>query len=271
MIIALANQKGGVAKTTTCVNLGAGLALSGHSVLLVDTDPQASLTKYFGPLDGGAVLGDWLLGRAEFDQAVRHTPFDRLDLVPTVEHLTADQATIAQDTFKSFHYLRQKLEQVRGNYDYILIDTMPSFSVLFANSLIAADQVLIPVKLEGLSAQGLKSLLDKVVDVQKNFKQLRIVGLLGTFNRHGVKACENCLAKLHEDLPGQVLKTTIQLNSKLAEAADNFKPIQHYDRSCQGFMDYEDLTKEILRKCPPPARPAAVPERATTRRTASHA
>jgi chromosome partitioning protein len=271
MIISLANQKGGVAKTTTCVNLGAGLALRGHSVLLVDTDPQASLTRYFGPLDGGAVLGDWLLGRAELDQAVRHTPFDRLDLIPTAEHLIADQATIEQDKFKAIHYLRRKLEPLRGRYDFILIDTMPSFSVLFANSLVASDHVLIPVKLEWRSIQGLKPLLENVVDVQENVKHLQIMGLLGTFNRRGVKESEACMAGLQELLPGQVLKTTIQLNSKLAEAAGSGKPIQHYDRSCQGFTDYEDLTDEILRKCPPPARPAAAPARAAKRRTAPHA
>ena len=257
MIISLANQKGGVAKTTTCVNLGAGLALRGHSVLLVDADPQASLTKYFGPLDGGAVLGDWLLGRAEFDQAVRHTPFDRLDLVPTAEHLIADQATIEQDKFKAIHYMRRKVEKLRDRYDYILIDTMPSFSVLFANSLVASDHVLIPVKLEWLSIQGLKPLIEKVVDVQENVKHLQIMGLLGTFNRRGVKESDACLAGLQELLPGQVLKTTIQLNSKLAEAAGSGKPIQHYDRSCQGFTDYEDLADEILRKHPPQARQAA--------------
>ena len=257
MIISLANQKGGVAKTTTCVNLGAGLALRGHSVLLVDADPQASLTRYFGQLEGGAVLGDWLLGRAEFDQAVRHTAFDRLDLIPTSENLIADQATIALDTFKGLHYLRQKLEQLRKRYDYILIDTMPSFSVLFANSLIAADQVLIPVKIEYLSAQGLNPLLEKVAEVQANFKQLKIVGLLGTFNRRGVEESDACLADLHKLLPGQVLKTTIQLNSKLAKAARSCQPIQHFDRSCQGFTDYEALTEEILRKCPPAPRPTA--------------
>jgi chromosome partitioning protein len=257
MIISLANQKGGVAKTTTCVNLGAGLALRGHSVLLIDMDPQGSLTRYFGPLDGGAVLGDWLLGRAEFDQAVRRTPFDRLDLVPTAEHLIADQALIEQDKFKAIHYLRRKIEPLRARYDFILIDTMPSFSVLFANSLVASDHVLIPVKLEWLSIQGLKPLLEKVADVQDNVKHLQIMGLLGTFNRRGVKESDACLVGLQDLLPGQVFKTTIQLNSKLAEAAGSGKPIQHYDRSCQGFTDYEDLADEIIRKHPLPARPAA--------------
>jgi chromosome partitioning protein len=271
MIISLANQKGGVAKTTTCVNLGAGLALCGHSVLLVDTDPQASLTRYFRDISGDVTLGDWLLGRAEFDQAVRRTPFDRLDLVPTTENLIADEATMEQDKFAAIHYLRRKVEQLRGRYDFILIDTMPSFSTLFANALVASDHILIPVKLELLSVMGLKPLLAKVAAVQENVKHLHIMGLLGTFNRRGVKECDSCLEGLQDLLPGQVLKTVIQLNSKLAEAVSSGKPIQHYDRSCQGSTDYDDLAKEILRKCPPPARPAAVPARVDERRTAPHA
>lgn len=256
MIISFANQKGGVAKTTTCVNLGAGLALRGRSVLLIDTDPQASLTRYFGPLDGGPGLGDWLMGRVVFDQAVRKTPFEQLHLVPTAERLTADQAVIEQDKFKAIHYLRRKVEPLRKRYDFILIDTMPAYSVLFANSLVASDQIIVPVKLEWLSIQGLKPLLDKIADVQENVKDLRIMGLLGTFNRRGVKECGTCIAGLQELLPGQVLKTTIQLNSALAEAAGSGKPIQHYDRSSQGFTDYEKLTEEVIAKCPQRKKPA---------------
>lgn len=257
MILSFANQKGGVAKTTTCVNLGAGLALRGRSVLLIDADPQASLSRYFGPLDGEPSLGDWLMSRAEFDQTVRKTPFEGLHRVPAAENLTADQALIEQDKFKAIHYMRRKVEPLRGRYDFILIDTMPAFSVLFANSLVASDQILVPVKLEWLSVQGLKPLLDKIADVQENVKDLRVMGLLGTFHRRGVKESETCVAGLQELLPGQVLKTTIQLNSKLAEAAGSGKPIQHYDRSSQGFADYEQLTEEVIAKCPQRKKPAA--------------
>ena len=204
MIISLANQKGGVAKTTTCVNLGAGLALRGHSVLLVDADPQASLTQATSARSTAA--RSWATGSSAAPSSTRPCaipPSTAWICVPTAEHLIADQATIEQDKFKAIHYLRRKLEPLRDHYDYILIDTMPSFSILFANSLVASDQVLIPVKLEWLSMQGLKPLLEKIMDVQENVKHLKIVGLLGTFHRRGVKESEACLAGLQEILPGK--------------------------------------------------------------------
>ncbi len=259
MIIALANQKGGVAKTTTCLNLSAGLALKGHPTLLIDADPQASLSRYLGVHAEGASapLGDWLLGRAEFDQVVKQTKFENISVIPTTERLLADEANMEQDKFKAINFLRRKIEEVRDRYSFILIDTMPSFSVLFANSLVASDQVLIPVKLEWLSVQGLRPLLEKIQDVQDNVKGLQILGLLGTFNRKHVNECEKCLAELNEALPGKVLSTTIHQNTKLAEAAGQGQPIQYYDRSCQGFTDYQSLAEEILRKCPQSAAPAA--------------
>lgn len=257
MIIALANQKGGVAKTTTCVNLGAGLALRGHSVLLVDADPQASLSRYLGVEIRGAgdELGDWLLERSTFDQVVRETPYKGLSFVPASERLTSDEAQMEQDKFKAIHYLRKKIESVRDRYDFILIDTMPSFTVLFANSLVAADAVLVPVKLEWLSIQGLAPLLSKIRDVQENVKGLNVLGILGTFNRKGVIECEKCYSELETQLPGSVFQTTIQLNSKLAAAAGAGKPIQHYDRSCRGFDDYEQLAEEVMKKCSAAAAP----------------
>ncbi|OGR97796.1 MAG: hypothetical protein A2V88_09300 [Elusimicrobia bacterium RBG_16_66_12] len=249
MIIAFANQKGGVAKTTTCVNLGAGLALRGYSVLLIDADPQASLTRYLG--DGqGPQLGDWLMGRSSFDQVLRVSAFKNLSYIASSELLIADQATIEQDRFKGLHYLRTKVAEIHNRFDFVLIDTMPSFTTLFANSIVAADQVLIPVKLEWLSVQGLAPLMEKVREVQQHVKELQVLGVLGTFSRRGVGECQKCLAELEAQLPGHVFKTTIQLNSKVAEASGHGKPIQHYDRQAQGFADYEALTEEVLRKCP---------------------
>ncbi len=249
MIIAFANQKGGVAKTTTCLNLGAGLAMRGYSTLLIDSDPQASLSCYLGAEAGKPTLGDWLMDRTPFDQVVRATPHANLSYVATNERLIADESLMEQDKFKAIHYLKRKTETLRDLYNFILIDTMPSFSVLLANNLVAADQVVIPVKLEWLSIQGLAPLLAKLRDIQDNVKDLQILGILGTFNRKGVTECHKCFTELEAQLPGRVFATTIQLNSKLAEAAGVGKPIQHYDRLCQGFTDYEELTEEVIKKC----------------------
>ncbi len=258
MIIAFANQKGGVAKTTTCLNLGAGLALRGFSTLLIDSDPQASLSSYLGAAAGKPILGDWLMDRAPFDKVVRATAHANLSYIATNESLIADESLMEQDKFKAIHYLKRKTDGIRDRYNFILIDTMPSFSLLLANNLVAADKVIIPVKLEWLSIQGLVPLLSKLRDIQDNVKDLQIFGILGTFNRKGVTECHKCLAELEVQLPGHIFTTTIQLNSKLAEAAGAGKPIQHYDHLCQGFTDYENLTEEIIHKCPVKKKTPAV-------------
>jgi chromosome partitioning protein len=257
-VLVFANQKGGVAKTTSCVNLGAGLALRGHRTLLMDFDPQGSLSRYLGWRDGQSpTVGDWLLDRVAFEDAAAKTPFEHLSYVPASEALIADQSTIEQDKIKGLHFLRRKLEGIRNQFDFILIDTMPSFTTLFANALVAGDQVIVPVKLEWLSIQGLPPLISKIRDVQENVKDLQVLGILGTFYRKGVAECQKCLGELDAMLPGRVFQASIQLNSKLAEASGYGKPIQHYDRQAQGFADYEALTEEVLAKCKSNQTPAA--------------
>lgn len=248
MIIAFANQKGGVAKTTTCVNLGAGLALRGHSTLLIDTDPQASLSRYLGAhgTNDAPSLGDWMMGRASFDDVKSSTPYNLLDIVPTREALTADELAMKQNEVKTIHYLRLKLQEVHGRYQFILIDMMPGFTTLFVNSLIAADQVLIPVKLEWLSMQGLTPLLEKILDVQDSGKKLDILGIVGTFFQVGVNERVKCLEEIERLMPGKIFSTVIRQNIKVAEASASHMPIQHYDRASQGFKDYEALVDEVL-------------------------
>lgn len=252
IVLSLANQKGGVAKTTTCVNLGAGLALKGYKTLLIDFDPQASLTIYFGLQSDESPLpsvGDWVIGRKKFDQVVQTTKFDRLFVLPTNENLKADEYMMQQDMVKGYKYLSKKIEEIRNDFDFILIDTMPTFSILFVNSLAAADKVLIPVKLEFLSLQGLEPLAMKVKDISEDIKALDILGLVGTFYRQGVKESEDSLAELKEAVPQRLFKTIINQNTALAVAAGMHLPIQHYSKSSQGFRDYENLVEEVLERC----------------------
>lgn len=252
VVIALANQKGGVAKTTTCLNLGAGLASRGIKTLLIDSDPQGSLTRYLGYKGEStefSPLGDWLLSRKQFAQIEEKTPYSGLTYIPTNEDLISAEAAITKDTFKALHYLRLKIEEIRSQFDVILIDTMPSFSPLFANALVASDKVIIPVKLEWLSVQGLSPLLGKVREVQQIGKEIEILGIVGTFHRKGVNEVAKCLKEIKDILPGQVFDATIHLNSRLAEAAGEGLPIQVYDRTSQGAYDYEALTEEVITRC----------------------
>ncbi len=249
MIISIANQKGGVAKTTTTVNLGAGLALRGRSVLLIDADPQASLTRYLGVATDGFTLGDWLLDRADFNAVCRPSGFDRLSVVPASERLISDQSMIEQDRFKGFAFLAQKIADIRSRFDVILIDTMPTFSTLLANSLFAADRVLIPVRLDSMSLSVLPLLLPKIVDVQKHNPRLQILGILATFYEAALNESARSLADLERHAPHLVMSTKIRKNTKLAEAVAYKKPIQHYDLNSLGAADYEALTDEVANKC----------------------
>ena len=250
-VISLANQKGGVAKTTTSANLGAGLALHGQKTLLIDFDPQGSLTQFFGvdKQPDFKTVGDWVLDRKPFNEVVQKTPFERLDIVPAGEQLKSDELDMEKDRLRALKFLQRKVEQIQDQYDFILIDTLPSFSLLFLNSLVAADYVLVPTKLEFLSMRGLTLLFSRVRDIQQEVKPIKILGVVGTFYRTGVKESEACLAELKQTLPNHVLAAVIHLNSKLSESASYAKPIQHYDRSSQGYLDYENLTKEVLEKC----------------------
>jgi len=252
IVIALANQKGGVAKTTTCLNLGAGLAARGIRTLLIDGDPQGSLTKYLayqGTDSEFSPLGDWLLGRKKFSEVEVKTPYEGLSFVPAGQRLIAAESQISKDTFKALHYFRLKIDEIRSAFDVILVDTSPSFSVIFANALVAVDRVMIPIKLEWLSVQGLGDILSKIREVQESGKSLEILGIVGTFRRKGVNEVAKCLKELNDALPGKVFNATIHLNSRLAEAAGAGLPIQQYDRTSQGAMDYEALAEEVITRC----------------------
>lgn len=252
IVISVANQKGGVAKTTTCANLGAGLALRGFKTLLIDFDPQANLSQFFGirPQDQSVpYVGDWVLDKATIDAVLRKTDFENLSIVPSSETLKGHEMDMQKDMFKAFKFLQKKVEAVRNDYDFILIDTLPSFSLLFVNGISAADHVLVPAKLEFLSMQGLTLLQTKLQDITENIKPIKMIGIVGTFYRKGVKESESCLNELQKVSNGNAFSTPIHLNSKLAESAAHSKPIQHYDKSCQGYSDYENLVQEVIERC----------------------
>jgi len=242
-----------VAKTTTCANLGAGLALCGYRTLLIDFDPQASLTQYFGfkPLrEKFPTVGDWIMNRVATEDVINKTKIEKLSLIPANENLKGDELEMLRNHFKSAKFLPNMVESIRNQFDFILIDTMPSFSLLFVNSLAACDSVLIPMKLEFLSMQGLNLLWAKVKEVQENIKPVNVLGVMGTFYRKGIRERESCLEELQKTLPqGTVLKTLIRDNTKVAEAAAHAKPIQIFAKASPGARDYECLTEEVLDRC----------------------
>ena len=250
VIISLSNQKGGVAKTTTCANLGAGLAMRGYKTLLVDFDPQANLTQFLkpkGPLS--FYVDDWIASQATADQVIQETSFPKLYMAPSSELLKAEEIKMQNDGIKGLKYLEKKLNAVRDRFDFILIDTLPSFSHLFMASLVAGDQVLIPAKLEFLSMQGIQPLLSKIQEIREEMKPLGLLGVVGTFYRNGVRESEKSMDEFRTALPDRMFSTAIRLNAALAESAAHGTPIQHYDPRSPGSEDYEKLVEEVLERC----------------------
>ena len=250
-VISIVNQKGGVAKTTTAVNLGAGLALRDQKTLLIDFDPQANLSHFLGIRCDSKIpqVGDWIMDKCPNESVIKKTAFENLSIIPSSEDLKGVEMDMQKDFFKAFRYLDKKIKQIKDDYDFILIDNLPSFSLLFMNGIAACDYVLIPAKLEYLSMQGINLLSSKINEICENIKPVKILGIVGTFYRRGVKESDICLEELKKQLPQETLRTVINLNSKLSVSASYSKPIQHFDKNCQGYEDYQSLTEEVLAKC----------------------
>lgn len=262
IVIAIANQKGGVGKTTTCVNLGAGLAKRGSKVLLIDFDPQASLSHFLklsGPEIVTGSVGDWMMERDSFDTVVHLTPFADMAVVRAASSLTGDESHIqlnaAQrvastgDNLAHFRILESAVSAIRDKFDYILIDTPPTFSLLFTNSIFACDQVLIPTKMEFLSIRALGPLLARITDIKQHKESIDVLGVLGTLYRLNVKEQVACLEDVKTKIPDALFRTLIRQNVTLAESATYGKPIQFFDAGSPGGKDYDALTMEVIERC----------------------
>ncbi len=248
-IIAITNQKGGVGKTTTAVNLASCLAHAGSRVLLVDMDPQANATGGCG-LDVRSLeisIYDVLLGLEDIAGSVVDTGF-RFSIIPAVHDLAGAQVEL-HDLGDRDHRLKSALAKVCGDFDIILIDCAPALNVLTLNALAAADEVMIPVQCEYYALEGLTSLM-KTIDMVRNGLNpgLEISGLIRTmFDRRNGLAVE-VSDQLNDHFPDTLLRTVIPRNVRLAEAPGHGLPIIDYDRRCTGAQAYLALGCEVLRR-----------------------
>jgi chromosome partitioning protein len=247
-VIAICNQKGGVGKTTTTVNLGAYLATLGKRVLLIDFDPQANASSALGHLQTpeGLSVYHGILGAAEFAQIVRPSMIYNFHFVPSAPHLAGALVELVSMPEREY-FLRKFVNRVRHEYDYILIDLPPSLSLLTVNGMIAADEVLIPVQTEYYSLEGLGQLLETVNLIRDNMQHsIHVTGAVITMYDKREHLSREVSKNIRRHFPHHVFDVEIPRAVALAEAPSFSKPILLYRPDSPGALAYERLAKEIV-------------------------
>jgi len=255
-IMTIANQKGGVGKTTTAVNLAASLASLGKRVLLVDMDPQGNATMGCGidKHDLALTSCEVLMGEAHFDRAVRHAPEAGFDVLPANADLTVAEVGLMDAALREKR-LALALEEAKGRYDYILVDCPPSLNMLTVNALVAADGVLIPIQTEYYALEGLSALVNTIKQIKaaKN-PRLEILGILRTMHDSRNNLANDVSAQLIRYFKDRVYSTIIPRNVRLAEAPSHGQPVLLYDGDSRGAQAYLALAGEMVaRDRPVPA------------------
>lgn len=249
-IYAIANQKGGVGKTTTCVNTAVCLAEAGATVLLVDSDPQCNATHGLGIHDFAdtSSVYDVFTNGASINAAIVTTQVEQLYLVPSTPDLAGAEVELPGRERREF-VLADALAMVRGDFDYVFIDCPPSLSLLTLNALVAADKLIIPVQCEYYALEGLGQLLQTVELVRQGLNpRLQIAGLLMTMFDSRTKLSTQVVDEVRSHFPELTYRTVIPRNIRLSEAPSFGKPISRYDPTCAGSDAYFDLATEVVER-----------------------
>ena len=249
-IIAVVNQKGGVGKTTSAVNLAAAVGALGKKVLLVDIDPQGNATSGVG-IDRRKTKGssyDIIVDGKSVNDCLIKTEFKNLDIIPSSLDLAAAELEIVDRNHRE-SLLKAALAPVKANYDYILIDCPPSLGLITTNALCAADTVLLPIQCEYYALEGLSQLMNSVRRVKRMYNpRLDIEGVVLTMYDGRLNLTQQVVAEVKKYFPKKVYSTPIPRGVRISEAPSYGMPVIYYDKSCKGSFAYTELAKEIIAK-----------------------
>jgi len=247
-VIALTNQKGGVGKSTTAINMSACLAEMGENIVLIDVDPQANTTSGLGvnKYKVDKSIYDAIIGKANIKELVLNTRVEGLSLIPSNIHLAGAEIELVNMMMRE-HRLRKVIEPIRNNYDFIIIDCPPALGILTINALVAADEVIVPIQCEYYALEGLGQLIKTIELVKNNLNNnLEISGFVMTMYDSRTKLASQVVEEVKRYFGEKVYRTIIPRNVRVSEAPSYGLPVIFYDPNCKGSLAYKNFTKEVI-------------------------